>query len=93
MSRKITREFAKVERPKSKLGLPDLDHCKGAVLNSLRSPESRETYQQRRSLYRSPDAQRCTQVVMLWSRSQTEVPLSARASCLRCRMRRESSNV
>jgi hypothetical protein len=27
------------ERPKAKLGLPNLDHSKAAVLNSLRSPE------------------------------------------------------
>jgi hypothetical protein len=31
-------------RPKSKLGLPDLDHSKSAVLDSLRSPESKRGY-------------------------------------------------
>jgi hypothetical protein len=32
------------KRPKAKLGLPDLDHNKAAVLNSLRSPESKRGY-------------------------------------------------
>jgi len=31
-------------RPKTKLGLPDLDHAKAAVLGSLRSPESQRGY-------------------------------------------------
>ena len=31
-------------RPKTKLGLPDLDHSKRAVLDSLRSPESKRGY-------------------------------------------------
>ena len=31
-------------RPKMKLGLPDLDHSKRAVLDSLRSPESKRGY-------------------------------------------------
>jgi hypothetical protein len=29
------------KRPKTKVGLPDLDHSKSAVLDSLRSPESK----------------------------------------------------
>jgi hypothetical protein len=32
------------KRPKTKLGLPDLDHAKTDVLNSLRSPESKRGY-------------------------------------------------
>ena len=38
------RESAKGKRPKTKLGLPDLDHSKSAVLKSLRSPESKRGY-------------------------------------------------
>ena len=34
----------KPKRPKTKLGLPDLDHSKSAVLDSLRSPESKRGY-------------------------------------------------
>jgi hypothetical protein len=34
----------KPKRPKAKLGLPDLDHSKSAVLDSLRSPESKRGY-------------------------------------------------
>src|SRR5499426_1593730 len=34
----------KFSRPKTKLGLPDLDQSKAAVLGSLRSPESRRGY-------------------------------------------------
>jgi hypothetical protein len=34
----------KTRRPRMKLGLPDLDHAKSAVLNSLRSPESQRGY-------------------------------------------------
>ena len=34
----------KAHRPKMKLGLPDLDQAKAAVLNSLRSPESQRGY-------------------------------------------------
>jgi hypothetical protein len=33
-----------MKRPKTKLGLPDLDHSKAAVLDSLRSPESKRGY-------------------------------------------------
>ncbi len=35
-------------RQKSRLGLPDLEHAKAAVLDSLRSPESQRSY--RRSI-------------------------------------------
>src|SRR5262245_41768324 len=34
----------KFSRPKTKLGLPDLDQSKAAVLGSLRSPESQRGY-------------------------------------------------
>jgi site-specific recombinase XerD len=34
----------KLARPKTKLGLPDLDHAKAAVLASLGSPESQRSY-------------------------------------------------
>jgi hypothetical protein len=34
----------KSNRPKVKLGLPDLQHAKAAVLVSLRSPESERSY-------------------------------------------------
>jgi hypothetical protein len=34
----------KAKHPKAKLGLPDLEHAKTAVLNSLRSPESKRGY-------------------------------------------------
>ena len=44
MSKHNGRQFAKAKRPKTKLGLPDLDHSKSAVLNSLRSPESKRAY-------------------------------------------------
>jgi hypothetical protein len=32
------------KRPKAKLGLPDLDHSRSAVLDTLRSPESKRGY-------------------------------------------------
>src|SRR3954469_8924025 len=35
---------ANPNRPKAKLGLPDLDHSRSAVLESLRSPESKRGY-------------------------------------------------
>ena len=35
----------KSNRQKTKLGLPDLEHVKSAVLVGLRSPESQCTYQ------------------------------------------------
>ena len=44
MRRKPKRGAAKPRRPKTKLGLPDLDHSKSAVLSSLRSPESKRGY-------------------------------------------------
>lgn len=34
----------KSRRPKMKLGLPDLDHARSAVLNKLRSPEPQRGY-------------------------------------------------
>jgi hypothetical protein len=44
MSRHAKRKSSKLKRPKTKLGLPDLDHSKSAVLDSLRSPESKRGY-------------------------------------------------
>jgi hypothetical protein len=41
MSRRAKRKSSKLKRPKTKLGLPDLDHSKSAFLDSLRSPESK----------------------------------------------------
>jgi hypothetical protein len=35
----------KRSRPKIKLGIPDLEHSKNAVLRSLGSPDSRRGYQ------------------------------------------------
>jgi hypothetical protein len=46
MRRKIRTK--KPNRHKTKLGLPDLEHVKSAVLVSLRSPESQRSY--RRSI-------------------------------------------
>jgi len=46
MRRKIRTK--KPNRQKTKLGLPDLEHVKSAVLVSLRSPESQRSY--RRSI-------------------------------------------
>ena len=46
MRRKIRTK--KPKRHKTKLGLPDLEHVKSAVLVSLRSPESQRSY--RRSI-------------------------------------------
>ena len=40
-------ESATSKRPKSKLGLPDLDHSKAVVLDSLLSPESKRGYRTR----------------------------------------------
>ncbi len=45
MSKKHIRKSPKPKRPKPKLGLPDLDHSRSAVLDSLRSPESKRGYQ------------------------------------------------
>ena len=39
-----TRKPGRRQRPKTKLALPDLDHSRSAVLNSLRSPESKRGY-------------------------------------------------
>jgi site-specific recombinase XerD len=44
MGKHGTRRSAKAKKPKTKLGLPDLDHSKTAVLESLRSPESKRGY-------------------------------------------------
>ena len=44
MSRHAKRKYPKPKRPKTKLGLPNLDHSKSAVLDSLRSPESKRGY-------------------------------------------------
>jgi hypothetical protein len=44
MGKHATRENARTKKPKTKLGLPDLDHSKAAVLESLRSPESKRGY-------------------------------------------------
>lgn len=44
MSRHAKRKSSKLKRPKTKLGLPDLDHSKSAVLDSLRLPESKRGY-------------------------------------------------
>ena len=44
MSRHPNRKSSKQKRRKTKLGIPDLDHSKSAVLDSLRSPESKRGY-------------------------------------------------
>ncbi len=44
MSKNTSKSPAKPKRPKTKLGLPDLDHSKSAVLDSLRSRESKRGY-------------------------------------------------
>jgi site-specific recombinase XerD len=44
MSKRAKRKPNASKRPKSKLGLPDLDHNKAAVLDTLRSPESKRGY-------------------------------------------------
>lgn len=44
MSKHCTKRSARTKRPKTTLGLPDLDHSKSAVLDSLRSPESKRAY-------------------------------------------------
>jgi integrase len=44
MSRNTKRRSREVKGPRIKLGLPDLDHSKRAVLDSLRSPESKRGY-------------------------------------------------
>jgi len=40
-----TRSKVKKNRPKTQLGIPDLEHSKAAVLRSLGSPDSRRGYQ------------------------------------------------
>jgi hypothetical protein len=45
MRRRLSRAAKKKPHPKTKLGLPDLDQAKAAVLGSLRSPESQRGYQ------------------------------------------------
>src|SRR2546425_2080110 len=44
MRRKANRGGKKAHRPKLRLGLPDLDQTKAAVLDSLRSSESQRGY-------------------------------------------------
>ena len=44
MGKDGARRNARAKKPKTKLGLPDLDHSKAAVLDSLRSPESKRGY-------------------------------------------------
>jgi hypothetical protein len=44
MSRHGKRNCPKPKRPKTRLGLPDLDHSKSAVLDSLRSRDSKRGY-------------------------------------------------
>ena len=44
MSRYVTRKSSKLKRPKAKLATPDLEHSKSAVLDNLRSPESKRGY-------------------------------------------------
>ena len=44
VSRKGNRKPASPNGPKTKLALPDLDHSRSAVLDSLRSPESKRGY-------------------------------------------------
>ena len=44
MSRHARKSLTNGKRPKAKLGLPDLDHSKSAVLDSLRSRESKRGY-------------------------------------------------
>ena len=44
MGKHGARRTARTSKPKAKLGLPDLDHSKAAVLDSLRSPESKRGY-------------------------------------------------
>lgn len=44
MKKLTKRNRGKAKHPKAKLRLPDLEHAKTAVLNSLRSPESKRGY-------------------------------------------------
>jgi hypothetical protein len=45
MRRRLPRAAKKKPHPKTKLGPPDLDQAKAAVLGSLHSPESQRGYQ------------------------------------------------
>ena len=45
MRKTPTNAKGKKSRPKTKLGIPDLEHSKGAVLRSLGSPDSVRGYQ------------------------------------------------
>jgi hypothetical protein len=42
LSKCVKQKSPTSRRPKTKLGLPHLDHSRSAVLDSLRSPESNE---------------------------------------------------
>lgn len=44
MGKHAPKKSVRTKKPKTKLGLPDLDHSKAAVLDSLRSPESQRGY-------------------------------------------------
>src|SRR3954470_12548067 len=44
MGKYTTSKSVRTKKPKTKLGLPDLDHSKAAVLESLRSSESQRGY-------------------------------------------------
>ncbi|MDQ2841929.1 MAG: tyrosine-type recombinase/integrase [Acidobacteriota bacterium] len=44
MRKPAKRNRQKAKHPKAKLGLPDLEHAKAAVLTTLRSPESKRGY-------------------------------------------------
>ena len=44
MRRDARKNIGKAKRPKTKLGLPDLNHSRSAVLDSLRSRESKRGY-------------------------------------------------
>ena len=44
MSKTVNRKRGNPKRPKTKRGLPDLDHSRSAVLDSLYSPESKRGY-------------------------------------------------
>jgi hypothetical protein len=46
MSRNGNKKSPKPKRPKTRLGLPDLDHSRSAVLDGLRSRESKRGYSQ-----------------------------------------------
>jgi site-specific recombinase XerD len=44
MAKHASKKTVRTRKPKTKLALPDLDHSKAAVLESLRSPESKRGY-------------------------------------------------